>query len=70
MEWQCIGHNPTRWGLGTREDDQIVDIVATVQRRDDGRWWWFVSRLCDIEPSRETAMAAAERHWRVQVAVR
>lgn len=62
LSWECVGHSPTLWQLGVFNDGCLSDCVATVRRRSDGKWDWWISSQIDsgIEPSRETAMVAAE----------
>jgi hypothetical protein len=69
LEWGCTGHQPTRWMLGERHEDRIVNYQACVVRQDNGSWGWAcydpeVHPSRDrrgIEPSRITAMQAAEK---------
>jgi hypothetical protein len=69
LEWGCTGHQPTRWMLGERHEDRIVNYQACVVRQDNGSWGWACydnSNRPDpdrrgIEPSRITAMEAAEK---------
>ena len=64
--WQCVGHTPTEWVLGTQVGNEMTKIRAAVRRLDDGRWQWeaYPWNCGDqgIEPSRETAMEAAWLH--------
>ena len=61
MEWQCVGHNPTKWGSGKRDGEFLQDIIAVVERNKNGTWSWRVKLDGDtafgIEPSRETAIS-------------
>lgn len=71
LEWQRLGHNPTTWGLGTLEGDEMTTVVAKVTRRNDGWWDWTlidgvaigsgIYRLSGREPGRLLAMAGAEK---------
>lgn len=61
-EWQCVGHNPTRWALGEREGERLVSPQAQVRRNADGSWSWYaLGRFLGLAPSRLTAMEDAER---------
>lgn len=60
-EWACVGHDPTQWALGPRKDNEISPVYAVIIRGPNGRWMWQVlGGLSGVEPSRETAMDAAE----------
>ena len=62
--WECISHNPTKWGLGDydKESGGLRDIIATVTRRNDGNWNWSILlphfNPQGIEPSRLIAIKA------------
>lgn len=69
LEWGCTGHQPTRWMLGKRNGNRLTNAVAYIIRCRNGSWGWAlfdetggpdVDRR-GIEPSRETAMDAAEK---------
>lgn len=62
FKWDCIGHNPTKWGL--RKEGKTI---ASVTREDTGHWSWIVyhNNKMDFprtgtEPSRLLAMGAVE----------
>lgn len=60
--WQCIGHNPTLWALGTHESNGLLaNVMARVDRTHVGQWRWMSKDHFGIEPSRELAMNAAEK---------
>ena len=67
--WECIGHNPTRWGRSTYDSAPPYMLSASVSGNDDGSWLWMVHgerfdyqmiKRFGYEPSAQFAMAAAE----------
>jgi hypothetical protein len=66
--WQCVGHHPTEWALGTQVGSEMTKIRAAVRRLDDGRWQWeahpwgYTHR--GIQPSREPAAKIYEHRTR------
>jgi len=54
LRWECVGHNPTRWSLGTLEDGRLGAIRAHITRRADGKWHWRTVSPdgVGVEPSR------------------
>jgi hypothetical protein len=66
MIWQCT-HNtfPQLWELGKQVGDHMENVVATVSRLRSGGWHWELIFNCGgNEPSREEAMAAAEKEYK------
>lgn len=61
MEWQCTGHRPTIWELGVRIGNQLFHVVAWARRNLDGSWSWQTPDDQGVEPSRDTAIAAASK---------
>jgi len=69
LKWGCVGHQPTQWMLGEPCGDQLVKPRAYIARCVNGswswacydRWGWPSLDRRGIEPSRITAMEAAEK---------
>ena len=71
FSWACIGHNPTRWGLGLlcrwvggpSIFRSLSNIIADTRRNKNGTWTWWVQgyryAIMGIEPSNEWAMQTA-----------
>lgn len=58
--WQCIGHEPTRWGLGKVEKGFMHPVII-VERQRDGFWHVVFQGVWILtESSRTLAMEAAE----------
>lgn len=55
-QWNCIGHDPTTWGLGEVKDGLMHNIVGRVQRRKYGKWMFFTDNFSGAEPSRIEAI--------------
>lgn len=72
LTWECIGHDPTTWGLGILNGNVLQDIKARTIRKPDGSWDWFISVYNSFvfapyggnEPNRILAMTEAENHIR------
>lgn len=66
LSWHCIGHNPTRWGLGEfiEEYNQLAYLVATIERLKSGQWAVMIpNHYCLHQPSRIEAMKEVEREF-------
>jgi hypothetical protein len=62
LEWQCIGHHPTKWALGNVADSKMSNVLANVTRDKDGSWLWVtLGGWSGREPSRIAAIEAAEQ---------
>ena len=65
LMWQCVGHNPTAWSYGRydAEDNTLRDILAVIERKRSGERGWMLllkrRHYGGVEPSRDTAMGAA-----------
>lgn len=57
--WQCVGHNPTEWALGTQIGNEMTEIRAWTRRQKDGSWRWEAPPAHGTSPSREEAIEAA-----------
>jgi hypothetical protein len=62
LGWLCVQSGLT-WALLERDGSKIITAHAEVQRLPSGRWRWEVmaGKIFGVEPSRETAMSAADR---------
>jgi hypothetical protein len=62
--WECTAPSPDAWSLGQRVGDKLTNAVAIVQRLESGEWDWIAytraGKRWGKEPSRDTAMTAAE----------
>lgn len=69
LKWGCVGHQPTRWVLGDTIKNRLVKAHAYIIRCSNGKWGWACYDADGgpnpdrrgIEPSRITAMEAAEK---------
>lgn len=61
--WNCVRNTePRTWALGDQHGQEMKNIRAWVWRADNGSWLWETSPRCHgREPSRDTAMEAAQR---------